>query len=155
MIIVVDTQEQTPYTFEYYGVTTESRKLKSGDYSVAGYEDQVSVERKTHSDAFGSLGKGRARFKREMIRLSEYRYAAIIIECNLSSFLERPPCSSMNPIAAINSLISFDIKYGVRAIFAGSRGLAEAYTFRLLQKFYSYCVEIEAGKTIDRPRNVK
>jgi len=137
MVIVVDTREQTPYTFAEYGVAVERRKLDSGDYSIAGHEDQIAIERKTHVDAFGSLGKGRARFKREILRLNEYKYAAIIIECSLRSFLEPPLNSMMSPVAAIRTLISWDIRYGVRVVFAGSRDLGEAYTLRILEKFYN------------------
>lgn len=40
--IVIDTREQQPYAF---GCASERRKLDAGDYSVAGCESQIAVER--------------------------------------------------------------------------------------------------------------
>lgn len=144
MVIVVDTREQNPYSFEWVkdvspADTVERRKLDAGDYSLAGHEHEIAIERKTHADAYGCLGRGRARFKREIERLARYRYAAIVIECDLRSFLDQPPNSALNPKAAINTLISWDVRFGVRTIFAGSRQFAEVYVYRILQRFDAAC----------------
>ncbi len=145
MTIVIDTREQTPYTFSMFdggSVEIVRKKLDAGDYSLVGHEHEIAIERKTHADAYGCLGKGRKRFHREIDRLVDYKYAAIIIECSLQTFLDPPPNSMLNPSAAINTLISWDIRFGVRVIFASSRGLAETYVFRMLQKFNDhYCDE--------------
>ena len=42
--IVIDSREQQPYGF---GCATDRRKLEAGDYSVAGCESQIAVERKS------------------------------------------------------------------------------------------------------------
>lgn len=89
--IVIDTREQLPFSFaaipadkEHGGgtwqVTTERRTLPSGDYSLAGFETRVAVERKSVSDLFGTISQGRDRFVRELERLAEYDYAAVVIE---------------------------------------------------------------------------
>lgn len=143
--IVVDTREQTPYTFAWCGdgIVTVRKKLYAGDYSIEGHEDVVAVERKTHADAYGSLGRGRARFHREIDKLANYQYAAIVIECDLRTFLEPPPDSMLSPKAAINTLISWDVRFGVRPVFAGNRKLAEVYAYRILQKFHKAVHAIE------------
>ncbi len=138
MTIVVDTREQTPYTFSMFDggkVEIVRKKLDAGDYSLAGHEHEIAIERKTHADAYHCLGKGRKRFRCEIDRLLGHKYAAIIIECSLQKFIEPPPNSMLNPSAAVNTLISWDIRFGVRAIFASSRDLAETYVYRMLQKF--------------------
>lgn len=139
MTVIIDTREQTPYSFKWCDahVPTERKALCAGDYSLVGHEKRISIERKTHADAFGSLGRGRRRFRREIEILSQFEYSAIIIECSLQSFLDAPPNSCLNPVAAINTLISWDVRFGVRTIFAGSRGLAEIYTYRILEKFHN------------------
>lgn len=64
--IVVDTREQTPYEFATMVcdkadgggplyVPTLRAGLPTGDYSLAGYEDMVAVERKSLADLFGTL----------------------------------------------------------------------------------------------------
>ena len=39
--------------------------LKAGDYTIAGLEDVVVVERKSIKDLFGTLGQHRDRFEAE------------------------------------------------------------------------------------------
>lgn len=132
--VVIDSREQYPYKFRYSIV----KGLEAGDYSIEGLENRIAVERKSKQDAYASLGTGRARFERELKRLSHYEYAAIVIECDLLSFLEAPPFTTMNPKAAINSLISWSIKYGVHVFFASDRRYAKAITYRILEKFFKY-----------------
>ena len=52
MKIIIDTREQAPFTFrhERMGATTEPGTLAVGDYSLAGLEDRVAVERKSLPD---------------------------------------------------------------------------------------------------------
>ena len=132
-IIVIDSREQLPYAFERSVV----RALKAGDYSVLGMETRIAVERKSKADAYGTIGKGRRRFVRELERMGTYEYAAIVIECTLSSFLRPPNRSSLNPRSAINSLIAWSIRYGVHLFFADSRELARGLTYRILEKFHN------------------
>jgi hypothetical protein len=74
--IVVDSREQLPYEFtgmvgqgsESLVVPTVVQGLASGDYSIAGMEDQVAVERKSLDDLYGSVTWGRDRFEREIER---------------------------------------------------------------------------------------
>ncbi len=70
-MITVDSREQHPYDFQGITaagrpveVTTITAGLKSGDYSIAGYEDAVAVERKSLSDLYGTLTSGRDRFRK-------------------------------------------------------------------------------------------
>jgi len=152
MTIVIDTRERTPYTFSMFeggNVEIVRQKLDAGDYSLVGHEHDIAIERKTHADAYGCLGRGRKRFHREIDRLITYKYAAIIIECSLQTFLEPPPHSTLSPSAAINTLISWDLRFGVRAIFAGTRGLAETYVFRMLQKFNDHHSEETLARRSD------
>lgn len=60
-------------------------KLDTGDYSVKGYEDILTIERKY---GFGELWinylSGRDRFENECERMSKIKYRAIIVETFLS-----------------------------------------------------------------------
>lgn len=132
--VVVDSREQAPY--EFPGAVVKG--LATGDYSVLGYEDRVAIERKTKEDAYASLGSGRARFERELQRLSKLVYAAIVIESTLEDFLQAPTFTRMNPKAAVNSIIAWSVKYKVCVFFAGNRHLGHTLTLRLLEKFWKY-----------------
>lgn len=133
--IMIDTREQLPYFFKDYPCNVTRRALKSGDYSIHGYENEVTIERKSKEDLFQSLGKERDRFHREFQRLSEYRYSALVIESSLNGLLEQPGYSRMNPSSVINSVISWGLKYGVQIYFADNRKLAECLIYKI---FYHY-----------------
>ena len=133
-IIAIDTREKTPYPFSPGEVVT----LQTGDYSVIGLEDRVAIERKTKSDAFNSLGRERARFEREVSRLGELEFGAIVVEASLPDLLHPPRYSQMNPRAVVASLLAWSVRYGVPVYFAGDRSHGQAATRCLLMKFWYY-----------------
>jgi DNA excision repair protein ERCC-4 len=133
--IVIDTREQTPYSFDWSITGT----LKTGDYSLLGCEEEICIERKSASDAYGTIGAGRDRFRRELERMAQMRYAAIVVEATLYDFVHAPPqYSALNPKAAIGSLLAWSVKYGVHVFFAGDRAHGQAVTGKLLSKFWQY-----------------
>ncbi len=145
-IIVIDTREQLPYEFNYLTVV---KTLKVGDYSVEGMEMDVVVERKTKADIYGSVTSGRERFEREMVRLQQIKYAALVIESDLNGLLEAPPFSRVSPAVVVNTLVSWSIKYAVNIWLADNRQLAQQLTFRLLEKAWQ---AREEQKNVDRHR---
>jgi len=56
--IIVDSREQKPYLFGGYTCGVKKSGLKTGDYSIEGYENSICVERKSKEDLYSSLGKG-------------------------------------------------------------------------------------------------
>lgn len=151
LIIAVDTREQLPYCFPRY----ELKSLKAGDYSLVGFEDRIAIERKTKVDAYGALGRGRARFRREMERLAAFEYAAVVIEASLADFLDPPPFTRMRPKAAVNTLIGWSVKYHVFVFFAGNRVHGKAVTYRLLEKFQRYERERQRKRSKDKVEGVQ
>ena len=84
MIVVVDTRERTPWTFEgQRGVTLERAKLDSGDYSIRGLEHRVAIERKSLDDWTGTVLRERARFYRELERLRAFDFRCVIVEAGV------------------------------------------------------------------------
>lgn len=148
-IIVADTREQEQYTFagwkadatdggDVMTVRVERRTLKSGDYSLSGYETRVAVERKSCADLYGTLGGGRDRFERELERLDEYEFAVVMIEASWETILCEPPTrSNLNPKTVLRSVIAWQQRYPtVHWVTAGSRRLAEGMTLRILERFW-------------------
>lgn len=133
-IIAIDTREQRPYEFP----GAEVKTLPSGDYSIVGLEHRVAVERKSKVDAYGSLGQGRARFRREFERLARYDYAVVVIEDTVEGFLRRPSFSKMSPRAAIGTLLAWSVRYKVPVLFAGDREHARAATGKLLEMYWKH-----------------
>lgn len=83
LTIVVDTREQIDrgaYDFSDLGFQSIRRKLDAGDYSLLGRETRVAFERKTVPDLVSTVIANRARFIRELSRLSTYDLKGIVIE---------------------------------------------------------------------------
>lgn len=79
--ILQDSREQNPYLFKSYPCQVKKSGLKTGDYSVEGYEENgITIERKSHSDCYSSLGGGRERLEAEFQRMSQFQYAAFVVE---------------------------------------------------------------------------
>jgi ERCC4-type nuclease len=135
--IVVDTRENHPYKFQAFNNPIVRKALKTGDYSILGLEDKVSVERKSKDDIYGSLGRSRKRFERMVTRLSKFDYGAIVIEASTKDILIPPERSMMNPKSVILSLISWSIRYKVFVYFASGRRHAEILTYRILEKYWT------------------
>ena len=132
MKVVIDSREKLPYEFEDSIVRT----LQTGDYSIFGYEDKVTVERKTKADAYGTIGNGRTRFIKELERLREIDYSVILVEASLRNFIEPPQFSRLNPKSAINSLLAWSIRYGVHIFFADNRKMGNLLTLRILERYW-------------------
>lgn len=148
-IIIVDTREQKPFTFEGFPLIT--RKLEYGDYSVLGFESEISIERKELGDLLNCIFTDR--FERELKALSTVPYAYLVIEASLSDIWNpkpyryengKPVVYQGNPSAVVGKLQSISLRYGVHVLFLSSREMAKTYTQGLLEKFYRR--KIEEGK---------
>lgn len=148
--IIVDSREQAPYGFQdvkYKGTEVETGTLSTGDYSIFGFTDRVAVERKSIDDMAGTLTSGRERFERELERSRGFEFFALVIEADMSHVARHCYRSKMAPTAFIQSLFSYQVRYGCHVIWAGSRDRGEYATHSLLQKFLA-CQEkkVEAIK---------
>ena len=89
MTILIDSREQSPLAFP--GLATERASLKTADYSCIAdgvdLRDVVALERKSVSDLLGCVGGQRDRFERELERLAQLRYRALVIEGTLADIV--------------------------------------------------------------------
>ena len=138
MNLVIDTREQLPYRRWRHFNNSASvivRGLRSGDYSLEGYEDRISIERKSLEDLVSSLSQGRERFEAELNRASSYPYFALVVECSLRDIAEHRYRSRMNARSIFESLTAFSIRYRLPVFFAGDRSYGRAVVESLLLKF--------------------
>ena len=77
--IIIDTREQTPWSFPDYMANVQIGTLSAGDYALAG-DAQFSIERKSLDDFLGTISSGWERFKRELDRMKQYPVRIIIVE---------------------------------------------------------------------------
>lgn len=157
--VLIDTREQAAWRFDEF--TTDQSKsgaavrplfvpcrfqgLATGDYSIetadgVSLADQIVIERKSLADLYGTLGAGRERFAAEHERMAEIvargGYACVVIEATLEQAVSEPPeGSKLNPKTVFRTAASWQVKYGTPWHFVGPRRLAEAFAFRVLEKW--------------------
>ncbi len=137
MKIIIDSREQAPFAFrhERYAATVEAGALTVGDYSLAGLEDRVAVERKSLSDLVQCLGRERERFERELARGAALDAFAVVVEAAWAELAGGQYRSRLNPHAACQSVLAFAGRYRVPFLFAGSRSAAEYMCWGFLRQY--------------------
>ena len=146
--VIFDTREQAPYSFvkplrgrnarELFSIRTERGTIASGDYSLAGFQDRMAIERKSLADWYGTVGRGRARFVRELDRLACLEWSAVVIEAEWSEILTAPPVRSrLHPRSVLGSVIAWQVRYPrVHWCFLPGRDAAEGYVGRILDRWW-------------------
>jgi len=138
--IVIDTREQRPYEFDDSILSA----LPAGDYSVEGYEARVAVERKSLDDWIGTVLRDRDRFARELARLHDYSFAAVVIEGSWEDVAERRYRSDVSPAALFGLTTELMIRLRpVLVVMGGSRPTARVVTERLLRFAVKVCREAD------------
>lgn len=141
MKVIIENREQLPWKFPA-DIETMPGTLQSGDYSILGLEELISIERKSLSDFLGCCtGDGRDRFKRELLRLRSFRCKAVIIETSLQTILDGGYRSKINPESVLGSITSWQTRYGVPFVFADNPESAARYCLATMRTFYNQCQE--------------
>lgn len=147
--IAIDTREGLPYDFAGYRtdkkdgnlplvVKQKTKYLKTGDYSIVGMEPLITIERKSLSDLFSTLGSARDRFIAELERMKTYQVSAVVVEAQWDEVLEYPPEKSrLNPKTVFRSVLCWQQQFPyVHWNFLPGRGAAETFTLRALERFH-------------------
>lgn len=135
--IVVDTREQTPWLFQgprFAEVEVERAALATGDYSLAGLEDMVAIERKSLADLLGCLTHERERFERELERGRCLDFFAVLVEGSFADLASGEYRSAMQPHAACQSVLAMMTR-GTPFLFAGSHSGGQYACWSLLRHY--------------------
>ncbi len=131
--IVVDTREKEPYSF---GCATERRALMAGDYSVAGHEQEISVERKSLPDFSHTVIHDMPRFDAELKKLNNYRAACVVVEADLDRVLRGGHAGELrgvSPASLLGAALSIGLRQRVPVFWCGSRPAAVVFTEQYLR----------------------
>lgn len=128
MKIIVDTREQHPLDFSPWPDTEMMvAGLPAGDYSLPGLETRAAIERKSLDDLASTLSAGRERFEAELAKARGYDLFVIVCEGGMEDVARHRYRSRMLPESILQSLFSFQARYDVPTLWAGSpRGAAYA-----------------------------
>jgi len=149
-IIIIDTREQHPWAFPAGGPFDGPVRaaLPVGDYSLAGYEDRLFVERKNLDDFVGSVILQRERFLAELQRgLDSSAYGCIIIEGTAEDVYRHYYQSQAHPASVMGATFAITRDYGYPVIFGGPRHVCIEWAARfLLQGFEALRPRGRGGK---------
>lgn len=152
--VLVDTREQAPWTFQgivierrLWSITRIAATLATGDYTIAGCEDRLCVERKSAADLVGSVTAGNARFRREHERMADIvkfggaagGFACVIVEGSLSAICDELDADAGRKVTSesvLGAVASWPQRYRVPWFFAGDRRTAERLAFKVMLKWW-------------------
>lgn len=140
--IVIDTREQTPWSFDPGQAQTFVGTLKTGDYALAG-DCFFAIERKSLDDFLGTVSSGWERFLREIGRMDSFVAKVVIVEgdyegvCFHDAGGKIIPPDHQHPMllpAFINKRIAQLSIMGVAVIFAGNAEYASALALAIFRE---------------------
>jgi len=145
--IVVDTRE----TLRYYA-SSPRETLATGDYSLVGYTNRITIERKSVADAFKSTSplknkktgrSERDRFLREFGRMALMDWAAVVIEGTRSEVIDwHPPAyikgRRYTGASVVGTLDNWSVWYGVPVHFEDGRAACKRLVPRQLKLARGY-----------------
>lgn len=122
--ILVDSKEQIPWTFDERSFVTTRKNLRTADYSLPGLEDRVALERKSLGDLVNTVIHDWLRFRKELVRLSGFDVAAIVVEANLQQIVDHQYESEAEPASVLGRMNGIFLDHGVPVFLWGDRVLA-------------------------------
>lgn len=140
--IIFDTREQKPLDFSNLPIRgvkqleVERATLKTGDYTIKGFEDSVCIERKSVGDLYGTLFQGRDRFEKEMERMLSFKHKYLVIESTPFGFAQymeyHRDMRQFN--SAFSSLMTWAERYGLKVRWCKTPAGTAEYVARLALK---------------------
>lgn len=149
LVIVRDTREIPGGLAYEFGnkIPYIDKALKYGDYSIKGMENLISVERKTLSDFYGSIGgkkqegvlnTRRERLHNEFGRMKDagVEFRALVIEAEEEMVLTPEiSYSRLNANSIYGTIVSFEIRYNIHCYY-GDRKAAQIKIINWFVKFW-------------------
>ena len=139
--LIADSREQEVYAFDPVQVDMVRRALPAGDYSIAGLETRVAVERKSMDDFVSTVIRSRKRFSAELQKLQEMEFACVVVEANLADVFARRYRGGANPASVFGAAISIIVDHGVPVFFCSDRQVACRFTQDYLLRIHQHLLE--------------
>jgi len=141
--IIIDTREQCPWEFPEHA--TSKRKLDTGDYSLEGFENILCIERKKNiAEIANNITE--SRFVDVIDRMSKFKFAFLLIECNYDSLMHYPIGSDVpkkmwnkikiSPGFILKNLMELSVKYNIHIMFCGCPSWAEKTALSIMKRVY-------------------
>jgi ERCC4-type nuclease len=135
IVLIEDSREQLGYASEGLFQTAHVVScLEIGDYSLAGAEGQIAIERKSLPDLIQSLTWERTRFERELKLSRSWHRFYVVCESTPAEIFSGAYRSEATPKAIWETIAAFSIRY-CPFLFTGDRRHGAMLTESLLLKY--------------------
>jgi len=131
--VIIDTSEQRPWAFPAADFETRRKKLREGDYTLVGAVGRLSIERKSLGDFVGTVIHDWLRFRKELIRLSGYDVAAVVVEADIGDVIDHKYESDANPDSVLGKANGIYLDHGIPVLWWGKRPGVERMAARFLK----------------------
>jgi len=139
-VLICDTREQDPLFLPkpVKGLIIVRDTLSCGDYSIRGFEQFITVERKSIHDLWTSLTSQSGRFKEELANMMNYERKYILIEGLESEYLSWQPERKIHPNVIRMALASIEGKSGIPIHQSENRSMSERWILDLFIKYFQF-----------------
>lgn len=165
--VIKDTREQEGWSFAKSDNCegTEIATLPTGDYSIAGYEHLLCIERKGSVAEFAN-NIVEKRFERELVRMEGFAHAFMILEFEVEDIINFPASSNIpkwkwgklrvSNWFILKRLMDFQTQYKTKIMLVGKRGkeVVASLFKRIVEKHEKKTDEGTAEATGDVPGRV-
>ena len=142
--IIIDTREQRPLEFSSSVVKeVRTEKLDTGDYTIAGLENVLFIERKGGLTEF-YRNCTQKRFWSELDRTAPFKYKFLVLECSYEDIAAIPYSLGLpkaqwtqlkvTPQYIIKCVGDIQVKYDIHVIFAGNRETATEIILNIMKR---------------------
>lgn len=146
-IVLRDTREKEGKGWQFsaskYCSGTRVQGLKTGDYTLLGYENLLCIERKGSIIEFAN-NLCQERFFNELERLEDFPYAFLVLEFSLKDLIDYPfsegiPYSVRKKIKIsgaflLRKLCEIQLKYKTKIIFAGNKTSSKEFAMSIFKR---------------------
>jgi len=144
MKVFIDSREQYPLSFSFYGFEEEVIKLETGDYFFEDYPDLVIERKRTTGEISMNLSQKWKQFEAELIRMSKYKYPYLVCEFPLE-YIDIFPVKSGIPTNRFSKirmpgwvikkkLLENCAKYNIKLVFCNNPEEAQQKIIGILQE---------------------
>ena len=147
LTIIEDVKEKTPLKDWPEGVEVVRKNLHTGDYSIEGWENCFTIERKSLEDLAGTMlgdyesssEKPKKRFNRELERMRHFDCKAVVVTASPQEVIDFRHHCGMDAHAALWGFgLSVFANYGIPVFFLGDEKTAARWVADLA-KHYIVC----------------
>ena len=136
-VLVIDTREQQPlFNPPPVGLVLQKKALKHGDYSIYGFEDKVTIERKKMSDLMSYIGAERERTVVKLNAMADLDFKALVVEESWDDLFLPKRYSQLSASTIRQALVSFQLRFGLHIFVHPYRDVCERWILDRLLYFH-------------------